>query len=627
MEGGSRVLAARALRAKAFHIFALFFFVYIFLLCMKFTLNDPDLWWHLKTGEYIIEKWEVPEVDPFAYTTPRPLSKFQKIGLRAHWLGQVVFYAAYLIGGLNGVGILRNLLVVLPMALLYVWFVRGGLRPWAALVVISFPALILSIQIFYAFERPQGISFLLALLVVIALEGLRKRLGELQKAGRRLGTLEIAKELRFFLVLPLIMAVWGNIHGGYIFGSVIVVIYLAGEAAGFVLRRMRSSADARYFGAFALFSLLSLAFSFANPNGHSLFSRYVVGHARRLYVDAVKTATGAGGGWVKDVVLEYRPLYYFYTELSYTWLVFFWIFTAIVIVVLAARYFYRRSVDVTEVLVVFFIVFFSNYYARGMMFALVLLPFFLGRALLETDVSALRRAVVFKTLIALCLSVSIGFLTFTYKVMPYVFKVRVTNEWVTPWYPKEAADFIIENKIEGPMYNFYTWGGFLIWKMYPQYQVFIDGRAIDDLVNRTADFILKTFPGWEKHLDAYNINFIVVPVVFRESGHIVPLAAALTEKDDWKLVFIMQNSAVFVRDVPKNWEIVRKYNYTKDAVFKEIITVENIFLVTQPWNPVYSVAKADALYSLGRFEEAKAIYERFPQESAQMLKRLKGMGY
>jgi hypothetical protein len=147
--------------------------------------------------------------------------------------------------------------------------------------------------------------------------------------------------------------------------------------------------------------------------------------------------------------------------------------------------------------------------------------------------------------------------------------------------------------------------------------VFIDGRAIDDWINRTADSILKTQRGWKSQLEAYNINFVVIPTIFRESGHIIPLAVALVYEDDWKLVFIANNSAVFVRDKQINRDIIFKFNLDKRSIFKEIIKVENLLLMGSPNNPVFNLAKADALYGLGQEKEAQAIYDRFPKERSQ----------
>lgn len=588
------------------------FFGYFLGLTLNFSLNDPDLWWHLRTGEYIIENWEVPADDPFAYTTPRPLSGDNKLGLRAQWLGQVIFYFFYSIGDLLGVGVLRSILVVLPMAALYIWLVRKKLNPFLSLAIVGLPMLFLSIELFYSFERPQGISFFLALATIMLLERLKER------------SAQEGLDSSFFL-LPAVMALWSNIHAGFIVGNVIIMIYFGVGAlsAAYHFIRKRNGPRAAFF----IVCAAAVAATMLNPNGYKLFIPYLHGLSSMFFQKVSQLASPTEeGGWVESVVLEYKPLMYFYRELGYTWLLYYWVFSATLYAAMFLKYILRRKFDLAELLVVSFAVLFANFYARGLMFSLTILPFYFGKTVVELKLPQLRFKAALSAAVAALLVITMMFTNYAYKLMPSSFRPGVTSEWVTPWYPTRLVEFLKATKIPGPMYNFYTWGGFLIWSLYPDYQVFIDGRAIDDMVNRTADSILKAYHGWNSELDAYNINFIVVPVVFRESGHIIPIAVELTRGDAWKLVFIRNNSAIFVRNVPRNNDTISKYSIDKKRVFQEIIDVENIFLSSMPYSAIHSLAKADALFALERYDEAAAIYERFPTMAAGQLEALKSMG-
>ncbi|GAB4388405.1 MAG: hypothetical protein Kow0025_07480 [Thermodesulfovibrionales bacterium] len=328
-----------------------------------------------------------------------------------------------------------------------------------------------------------------------------------------------------------------------------------------------------------------------------------------------------------ETVLEYRPLSYFYRELGYRWLVFYWGFNGVLYVALFAKYWLRRRVDLAELMVVSFYVFFANHYARGIMFALTVLPFYAGKSLLEMRSPELRSKVSLRAVAAALLVLFLGLFTYGYRQSPASYKPGVASNWVSPWYPTGLVTFMKATGLKGPMYNYYTWGGFLIWSLYPDYQVFADGRALHEPINVTADVILQTFPGWNTYLDAYGINIIAVPVIYRESGHIIPLAMALAYDANWELVYVGRNSALFVRNVPGNQEVIVKYRKDRRNIFKEIIRSENILLSFMPWHPTYNIGKADALFALGAYEQAKAIYERFPAQSAQKLLMLKSMGY
>lgn len=590
-----------ALRKAAYVLLPALLFVYVFSADMSISLNDPDLWWHLKTGDYIVENWEVPDVDPFAYTTPRPLSKNQKIGLRSQWLGQVIFHLSHRIGGLMGIGVFRNLLIIMPSLVLYIWLTRRGIGPLTAITVTSIPAFFLGMELFYAFERPQGLSFFIVLLVIITLERLKRKC---TAPGKDIS----------FVVLPLLTALWSNIHAGFIVGNMIIIIYATAEFLRFGYNKARKTGEPTMRPAFYIVCAAAILASFLNPNTYHVFYAYASGLFSMFMKDLQRTLGGGSGSWVREVVLEYKPLYYFYKHLEYNWLLFYWAFTVLLYVSMVLKYILRRRFDIAEFVTVSLVVAFANMYARGIMFSLTVMPLYMGKTILELRPPGIRFRHVSKVVAAAVLAVTISFCTYAYNKNPTVFKPGITNRWVTPWYPTRLADFILRNPISPPMYNYYTWGGYLIWKVYPQYKVFIDGRAIDDWINRTADSILKTQPGWKSQLEAYNINFVVIPTIFRESGHIIPLAVALVYEEDWKLVFIANNSVVFVKDRPVNRDIIYKYNMDKKNVFREIIKVENLLMMGSPYNAVFNLSKADALYGLGREKEAQAIYDRFPDE-------------
>jgi hypothetical protein len=678
------------------------FFAYHFSINMNMTLNDPDVFWHLKMGEYVMEHKEVPDQDPFAFTSPVPLDRVQLIGLRAHWLGQVIFSLANKAKGLYGVVLLRNLLIIMPMIILLIWLLRRKVHPWEAFIVLSLPASMLSTQLFYSFERPQGLSFNLVLIVAILLERVRSK----------------SYQARFdhsFWLLPLMTMLWANIHAGYIVGNIVIVIYMVSSLAGAIALDAREflgdswrkggagSVFATLFSKdlwagvagttyrhvtrdkrnFFLVTMAALLSSGLNPNGYYLFANYASGLFNMFVRDVARYASGGGGaGWVQNVVLEYKPLYYFYVNLEYKWLVFYWGFTAMTFCILFVKYWLRRSVDLAEILTVTFVVLFANMYARGIMFSLTVMPLYLAKSLIDLKDDDNSNRLSLKVIVAVASILFVSFITYSYNRSPTTFKrgvpVKVQHKfclmggkergtcdrilqrdrleksrpdrWITLWYPNYLSKFILANKPHPPMYNYYTWGGYLIYSLYPEYRVFIDGRAIDNRMTTTADNILKSRPSWKRSLDSgYGINFIAIPVIFRESGHIIPLATSLITNDDWSLVFLKNNGALFLRNRPigsrstmadwgsqevsaaikRNRQIIRRSNIDKKNIYREIIQLEEMFLAGSPNNLTYNISKADALSGLGQYRGAKAIYEKFAAhpEARQRLMRLKAMGY
>ncbi len=600
---------------------AIFMFMYGAML--NFPLNDPDIWWHLKTGEYIVTHWEVPSVDPFAYTTVVPMDHDKLLGMRSQWLGQVIFYEVFRFFGLPGLGMFRNLLVLMPMLIVYLWLISRGVGHLRASAVTFFPLYIYGYQIFYSFERPQGLSFGLIALVLVLIERVREK------------SLKPGMDFSYWL-LPLAMALWANIHGGYVIGVAVIGIYLGSEFAVELYRKVRKKINFQRGRAFYAAGIGSIAATMLTPNGPYLFLSYMFGGIDMLQRDLAKVTSGMVGGqsaasgqWVENIVLEFRPLSFFYHDLGYTWLRYYWAMVVIAIALMLLKFILRRRVELAQLLVFSLIAFMAEQHARILMFALAVVPFYIGKDLSEIkDLPGKLWVSLRLGAYASMVILAVGFMTYMKEAgISLKPNFKATDQWISPWYPFDLAQFIEQNKIPGPMYNYYTWGGFLIWSLYPDYRVFIDGRALDDLVNRTADSILKTAPGWDQQLDVYGINFVAIPVIYRESGHIIQLAPALAENPNWKLIFLGNNSALFIRDVPMNKDLIDKYSIDKNAVFTEIIDLENMFLRGNPTSPVYNFAKADSLFLLGKYDEAKAIYSRFPDLAAPALQRLKEMGH
>ncbi|MDA8088301.1 MAG: hypothetical protein M0Z75_16590, partial [Nitrospiraceae bacterium] len=282
-------------------------------------------------------------------------------------------------------------------------------------------------------------------------------------------------------------------------------------------------------------------------------------------------------------------------------------FTALLLILLAVKYWMKKDMDLPELFTVIFVSFFANYYARGLMFSIVVLSFYYGKSLLE--LKNFKKVTVFFA--AVLTITTIWCTAYISGPMSWALKPRITNQWISPWYPESADRFLKKTNIAPPMYNFYTWGGFLIWDIYPKYKVFIDGRALNNSVNNVADSILKSYPGWQGYLDAFHINFILVPVVFRESGYVVPLPVSLINDPQWKLVFLKNNQAVFVRNASGNRDIIQKYGMDKKDVLKEIVEVENI-LGFAGGNPIFVINKADALEALGYTQQAQQLYSMYP---------------
>jgi hypothetical protein len=109
-------------------------------------------------------------------------------------------------------------------------------------------------------------------------------------------------------------------------------------------------------------------------------------------------------------------------------------------------------------------------------------------------------------------------------------------------FPAAAVDFIRDRKPPQPIFNEYEWGGYLIWKLYPDYRVYIDGRA-DVYGDRLVEEWLEAHDGntnWREPLENHGIRTVLVKPD-------VALASLLRQDSGWRKVFEDKQAVIFVR--------------------------------------------------------------------------------
>jgi len=109
-------------------------------------------------------------------------------------------------------------------------------------------------------------------------------------------------------------------------------------------------------------------------------------------------------------------------------------------------------------------------------------------------------------------------------------------------FPVDAVEFIVDEQVGGNIYNLYHWGGYLVWTLYPDYPVFIDGRA-DVYGDAFIDEYLQVYQlreDWHAPLDKYGVNLVII-----DKGS--SLSTVLSESPNWDRAYIDERAAIFVR--------------------------------------------------------------------------------
>jgi hypothetical protein len=109
-------------------------------------------------------------------------------------------------------------------------------------------------------------------------------------------------------------------------------------------------------------------------------------------------------------------------------------------------------------------------------------------------------------------------------------------------FPSAAVTYLATQRPRAPLFNYYDWGGYFIWKLYPEYRVFIDGRA-DLYGDELMDTFTRTSSGqddWSEALQKYHVQTVVVPP---KTG----VAGLLRENAGWRQDFADEQAVIFTR--------------------------------------------------------------------------------
>ena len=160
----------------------------------RVLLSDFDTYWQIAVGQWILDHHALPRVDIYSFTrTGEPWTS-------SSWLAQVLFAASYNLAGWTGPVVLAAGCIGSTFALLV--HILGRRIPAAYAVAVAMAALMLSMGHFLARPHVLVLPIMLAWAYGLMLASER---------GRSPSP----------WLLPLI-ALWANLHGGFVFGLVLV---------------------------------------------------------------------------------------------------------------------------------------------------------------------------------------------------------------------------------------------------------------------------------------------------------------------------------------------------------------------------------------------------------------------
>ena len=479
-------------------IFVLLFFSLAFGALAPRLLWDADIGWHIRNGQNILATHSVPHTDSFsARLTGHPWYAWE-------WLYDALIAAIYNRLALNGVVFFSALVIAATLAMIFrLALRRGGGLP--ATVILFLIATVASSIHFLA--RPHVVGWMMAIAWFWILDS-SYRQSLHGKFNRRL------------YCLPVLMLLWANLHGGFVLAFVLTGIFLFADILLWLKCRTQQRAwAAQHAQSLALVLGLSAAVSLINPYGYKLHVhvyQYLTNRFLMQHIDEFRAPNFHG-----------LPAQFFLLLLLITVL-------AIVPVKAKMRW--------AEALLILFAALSGLFAARNIPVASMLLVVVVAPmlALLPSSMPAFLAPMTHME------SKLRGHLwPVVMVVVGLALCSRAHAAFDPQRFPVQAVDVLQQRGIREPILSLDSWGGYLIYRLYPQTKVLIDDRHdfYGEPVLRDFLRILHVESGWEKLLQDENVNLVLMPTKSK-------LTSALANDPGWTLLYQDSVAAAFQRKHP-----------------------------------------------------------------------------
>lgn len=471
-------------------------------------IADYDFWWHIKSGQFILEHKSLPDKDPFSFSFIENDSEDSHraiVILKSYWISQIVLYLAYAYGGAAGILLLKFL--VFSLILLILWRYLA-LRSVSGLISFMFLSALIFFTKEYLGERPQIFSFLFATVSFVILDAART-----------------GKKSYYFL--PPLMLLWANMHGGFLVGIAFILVY----ACCLAVRKQswREKFPVLFVYLLSIFITLINPASYHTVVGFFSFQDSILMKESFEFQSPLRNLSFLTSNWYpmagcfvlgylamgRDVIcrIKGRP-----TALPVEHLLL--MVGTSVAAYSSVRYGYFFMIVAIPVLALWLT---GLVPSRAVSSApLILLPVVAYFVFVSPMVSTLRSGVL-------------------------IDEIAI---------PVHAIEFIREKALPQNIFNDIVIGGYMIWRLYPDYKVFCDTRTLNAEIYRQYMSILRgnttTYfgvPEWKALLDVYGIRTIIHGMVNPYSGEVYPLMVNLLKDDSWHLVYIDGMVAILTKDL------------------------------------------------------------------------------
>jgi len=422
-----------------------------------FKIADLDFWWHLKTGQITLEQKQFQRTEIYSFTAAG------REYIDHEWLFQVVMFWFYSKFGPAGAIVLKCAI----FSLIYVLTTKYLLQQ------ASSPFLIFAIQILSIcggmprmIERPEiftALFFITTFLIVDYSLRNHKR--------------------AILMFLPPLFVIWSNFHAAVILGLVLLGIFAAGLVLEFLMKREQYptyyNSSLKDLGVIVLLLVVCAVASGLNPYGYRVLT------VPFELTSIINSGILNNDEWKKPSPFT-LPFYYLCVLFGF-----------------AVALLNFRRLSVIHFLLMGFFAYISMKYIRNTGMFCWFLPLFVA-----PYVKNLSQQYKLQIQIAAALMLA-SLIYLTTIAFPFERGIGIAS-----YFPQHISSFTKQQNLQGNMLNSYAFGGYLIWSLYPERKIFIDGRnevylpLLQKIVKSRADN-----RQWNQLLNEYQIDYALLSYV------------------------------------------------------------------------------------------------------------------
>ncbi|MFZ0276603.1 MAG: hypothetical protein WA254_19265 [Candidatus Sulfotelmatobacter sp.] len=504
-------------------------------------LGDAGIGWHIRTGQMILATHATPRVDPFSAT----LSGHAWFAWE--WLYDLLVGWLDRTAGLNGVVLLTALVIATVFAWTYRLLLRRGTNILLALLLVLLAA---SAAMIHFLARPHVVSWLFTVAWFWILDSSERRCWASDSESFATSDTN-PRRVSMLWLLPPLMLVWVNVHGGFLVGFVLLAIYWCsaawqwlkptGDGLDDVLRKIRAG---RLVRVLTLTGILSGLATLVNPYGFQLHI-----HIYRYLTDR----------FLMDHINEFQsPNFHYVAQKCFAGLL------LLTLVALAVKKREAGQARASQALVVLFAVYSGLYASRNIPVSSLLVILVIGPWLSEAMGKFRARRPGWRGFASPQFLQRMEAVEFSLRGHLWPLAMVVFTCWIAAHggklgakplmdahfdakrFPVAAVNYLEaqdkDKDVQGPLVAPDDWGGYLIYRLYPRVRMVIDDRHdfYGEEFLKSYLKIVNLGPGWEDFLQQSHARCVVVP---KDSA----LANILAETAGWKAIYSDDVATAFVR--------------------------------------------------------------------------------